>query len=456
MIREKNREGKLFYNFDLDSFVPKDHILREIDSAVDFDFIRDKVKHLYSNTGKPAIDPVVLVKMLFVGYLYNIKSERQLEKDFQVNLAYKWFIKYDIDEPIPDHSVISQTRRRKFSQSTIFQDVFDQIVMRCMELHLLDGETILTDSTHIKADAAMKSLKPVVEYLNALDTSAQPDTPKNETQRSTTDPDSRIMHRPGKPGGLHYLEHRSLDASGFVTDVFVTPGNASDHVSYVDRLLRQRNCFGFTIRNAVADKGYGYYSIYHELGRRNIRAFIPMKGSANTSPIEFSLKDFIYDERHDEYICPASECLHRRNKIHGTGLEKSYVYAGKKEICGGCSLRDKCTTEKSGAAKTIRISVYDKDVAAQLAKKGSAEWRKMLRLRKIIAEGSFADAKKNHGLSRARMRGIGKVQEQCLMTAVVQNIKKMVRCMRTKKPLAMELSAFFKISAIFMAEETAP
>ena len=456
MIREKNREGKLFYNFDLDSFVPQDHILREIDRLVAFDFIRDKVKHLYSNTGKPAIDPVVLVKMLFVGYLYNIKSERQLEKEFQVNLAYKWFIKYDIDEPIPDHSVISQTRRRKFSQSTIFQDVFDQIVMRCMELHLLDGETILTDSTHIKADAAMKSMKPVVEYLSELDTSAQPDTPKNETHRSTTDPDSRIMHRPGKPGGLHYLEHRSLDKIGFITDVFVTPGNASDHLPYVDRLIRQQERFGFTIRNAVADKGYGYFSIYHELGKRNIRAFIPMKGSANTSPIEFSLKDFVYNEHRDEYICPAGECLHRRNELHGTGFEKSYVYAGKKKTCSGCSLREKCTTDKSGSAKKIRISVYDKDVAAQLAKKGSGEWRKMMRLRKIFAEGSFADAKKNHGLSRARMRGIGKVQEQCLMTAVVQNIKKMVRCMRAKKPLAMELSAFFKISAIFMAEETAP
>ena len=455
MIREKNREGKLFYNFDLDSFVPKDHILREIDRLVDFDFIRDKVKHLYSNTGKPAIDPVVLVKMLFVGYLYNIKSERQLEKEFQVNLAYKWFIKYDIDEPIPDHSVISQTRRRKFSQSTIFQDVFDQIVMRCMDLHLLDGETILTDSTHIKADAATKSLKPVVEYLNALDTSAQPDSPKNETHRSTTDPDSRLMHRPGKPGGLHYLEHRSLDKSGFITDVFVTPGNASDHLSYVDRLLRQQECFGFTIRNTVADKGYGYIRVYHELHKRNIRAFIPMKHPAKTSPIEFSQSDFTYNALYDEYICPDGKRLHRRTKIHNNGVNQAYVYAGKKETCGGCSLRDKCTADKSGAPKTLQISVYDKEVTLQLSKKESAEWRKMMKMRKCVAEGSFADAKKNHGLSRARMRGIGKVQEQCLMTAVAQNIKKMIRCMRTKKPIAMELSAFFQIQSIFMAEEAA-
>jgi transposase len=435
MIREKNREGKLFYNFDLDQYIPHDHLLRKIDKHVDFDFIRDRVKHLYSHTGKPAIDPVVLVKMLFVGYLYNTKSERQLEKEFQVNLAYKWFIKYDIDESIPDHSVISQTRRRKFSQSTLFQDIFDQIVRQCMQLNLLDGETILTDSTHIKANASMKSLKPVVEYLNELDAAAKMNSVSNATHISSSDPESRIMHRPGKPKGLHYLEHRCLDKSGFITDVFVTPGNASDHNSYVERLVRQQQCFGFPIRNSIADKGYGYISVYHELSQMNVRAFIPMKRPAHTSEIEFDKNDFKYNKTSDSYICPAGKELHKRNKIHDNGVDRSYIYAAKRKYCSRCCLRPKCTRDASGGAKTLQINIYEEDVAAQLAKEGSSEWRQMMKLRKYLIEGSFADAKMNHGLGRARMRGIRKIHEQCLLTAVVQNIKKMVKYITKKEPV---------------------
>jgi transposase len=436
MIREKNREGKLFYNFDLDKYVPNDHLLREIDDHVDFDFIRDRVKHLYSNTGKPAIDPVVLVKMLFVGYLYNIKSERQLEKEFQVNLAYKWFIKYDIDESIPDHSVISQTRRRKFSQSTLFQDVFDQIVLQCMQLNLLDGETILTDSTHIKANASMKSLRPIVEYLTELDATAEKESVSNSMHVSSSDPESKIMHRSGKPRGLHYLEHRSLDKSGFITDVFVTPGNASDHNSYVERLVRQQQRFGFPIHNCIADKGYGYINVYHELSEMNIRAFIPMKRPARTSEIEFDKNDFNYNKTADTYTCPAGKELHKRKKIHDNGVDKSHVYAGKREYCSSCHLRPKCTRDTSGGSKTLQINIYDEDVTAQLTKEGSSEWRQMMKLRKYLVEGSFADAKMNHGLARARLRGIQKIHEQCLLIAVVQNIKKMIKHIIKKEPVA--------------------
>lgn len=164
MLKKKIIESKIFYNFDLESF-----------------------------------DPVVLVKMLLIGYLYDIKSERKLEKEIQVNLAYRWFIGYDIDGKIPEHSVISQTRRRKFTNSGIFQDIFDEIVRKLIEKKLIEGNTILSDSTHIKANASKKSFVPTKEYLESLDeNSDEEDRPTNNTHYSKTDPDSKLMKRPHK------------------------------------------------------------------------------------------------------------------------------------------------------------------------------------------------------------------------------------------------------------------
>src|SRR5208283_195991 len=183
MISQKETEDKFIYNFRLEEYVPEDHILRIIDRHIDFEFIRGRVKHLYSHTGQPSIDPVVLIKMLLIGYLFDVKSERQLVKDIQVNLAYRWFIKYGIDEKIPDHSTISQTRRRKFSRSTLFQELFDEIVKLCIKRGVVKGETILTDSTSIKANASLESLREVVitprEYIARLEENCSADSNKH-------------------------------------------------------------------------------------------------------------------------------------------------------------------------------------------------------------------------------------------------------------------------------------
>lgn len=291
MLREKENEDHFIYNFRLENYVPEDHLLRQIDKHIDFSFIIDRVKHLYSHTGRPSIDPVVLIKMLLIGYLFDIKSERQVEKEIQVNLAYRWFIKYNIEESIPDHSTISQTRKRKFSESGLFQEIFDEIVNQIKSHGFINGDTIFTDSTHIKANASMESLWKIVitpkEYLDKLDEEAVKEESENdskskdvkkksnESHRSKSDPDSRFMNRPGKPKGLYYLEHRSVDSSGFITDSFITPGNQQDSFPYIDRLLRQMWTFKFRITNAVADKGYGVGRIYASLTDLGINAYIP-------------------------------------------------------------------------------------------------------------------------------------------------------------------------------------
>lgn len=451
MLRKKELENKLIYNFILDNYVPEDHILRIIDRSIDFDFIWAKVSHLYSRIGQPAIDPVVLIKMLIIGYLFDIDSERQLVKDIQVNLAYRWFIKYDIDEKIPHHSTISQTRRRKFSHSTIFQDIFDNIVMQCIEKGLIDGSTIFTDSTHIKANASMDSLKKILitpkEFIDQLEKNSEESSEKetesstedknddetdktdkkkkysNLTHRSCSDPDSRLFTRKGKPKGLYYLEHRSGVEAGYTTDVFITPGNLQDCEVYIDRLKIQKEKFNFNILNGVADQGYGIGRIYEELTKMRINAYIPYRHKESKKEGMYSRHDFEYDEKKDIFICPAGETLSRSKN---PSKDNCYKYNGKKSFCNDqCQFRKKCTTGKG--VKGLSRSIYQDYVDIQLKKKRTKEWKRMLRKRKTLIEGLFGDAKSNHGLVRAKMRGIKKVQEQSFMTATVQNIKRMIK-----------------------------
>ena len=160
----------------LEQLIPQDHLLRKIDAVLDFEFIRDEVKHLYcENNGRPGIDPVILFKILFIGYLYGVRSERQLIREIEVNLAYRWFLGYNIQDTIPHHSTISQNRRRRFQDSDVYRKIFDRIVLRALELNLADGKHLYTDSTHLKANANKKKFdlqeveKSTKSYLDELD-----------------------------------------------------------------------------------------------------------------------------------------------------------------------------------------------------------------------------------------------------------------------------------------------
>jgi transposase len=155
MNKVTEKQNRLMY-INLDDYVPQVHLLRAIRKAIDFGFIYDKVRPLYSDVGRASIDPVLPIKMLLLGYLYGIPSERKLEEEVRLNLAYRWFLGLDLEDKVPDHSTFSQNRRRRFKQSGIFQEVFDHIVTVCVSKGLVTGEVIVTDSTHIKANASME------------------------------------------------------------------------------------------------------------------------------------------------------------------------------------------------------------------------------------------------------------------------------------------------------------
>ena len=253
----------------MEDLVPQGHFLRKLEAAVDFSFTYDEVREMYCHdNGRPGVDPVVLMKYLLIGYLYGIGAECRIEQEIQVNMAYRWFLGLELDERVPDHSTISQNRRRRFNGQNLYRRLFETILGMCIERGLVDGKIVLTDSTHIKANASRRSeVRVVVEkeataYMALLDRYETAERARlerlgmpvkksravrkprvKEQLVSTSDPDAGFLQRPGKPQGMHYLNHQSLDAKhGIVVDVAVTAGNVND--SFTDDIevfMRKHN-----------------------------------------------------------------------------------------------------------------------------------------------------------------------------------------------------------------------
>ena len=424
------------------SLVPEDHLLRKIDGAVDFSFIRERVKHLYcEDNGRPALDPVVLFKLLLLGYLYGVRSERQLMREVEVNVAYRWFLGLKLRDKVPDASTLSQNRRRRFAESTIYQEIFDQIVELAVRKGLASGTVLYTDSTHLKAnanknkyDVSEVNVKPQ-EYLQALEAAIDEDRAshgrkplkkQSEAEAETkpvkvsrTDKDSGYMVRDGKPKGFFYLDHRTVDGRhAIITDTHVTPANVHDSVPYLGRLDRQRERFNFSIRAVGIDAGYAAAAITQGLEERNIYGVIGYRTPTHREGY-FYKRDYRYDEKLDVYICPNGQLLTYRT----TNREGYRQYHSDPSQCRNCPVRQKCT-QSNNATKVVTRHVWESSRERMDQHRLSKIGKRIYKRRKETVERSFADAKQLHGHRYARFRGLTRVQQQCLMAATAQNIKK--------------------------------
>lgn len=438
---KKQNELELVY---IENLVPNDHILRQIDKYIDFSFIRDLTKGLYClDNGRPSVDPVILFKMLFIGYLFGIRSERQLVRDIEVNVAYRWFLGYSLTDKIPSHSTISQNRIKRFKDTNIQQEIFDNIVFQAINKKLVDGKVLYTDSTHLKANANKnKFTKEIVtqstkDYFQELEKDINEDRVAHgkkplkkkdkieetkEIKASTTDPDSGYMHRDGKPKGFFYLDHRTVDGKyNIVTDVYVTPGNINDVDPYIERLDVQRKKFNFTTKYVGADAGYSTNVICKRIFERELKAVMGYRRSPHVKG-KFTKFRFQYVKEQDVYYCPDSRALEYRT----TNRDGYKEYACRTEYCNKCIKKEDCLSDKS-KRKVVYRHVWEdyKDEVIKFTKTDKGKW--LYKRRKETIERSFADSKNLHGLRYARFRGIKKVSEQCLLTAAVQNMKKIAR-----------------------------
>src|ERR1700744_1997157 len=316
----------------LDGLVPKDHLLRKIEAVIDFSFIHDRVAGFYGpHNGRPPLDPTVMFKALFIGYLFGIRSERQLVREIEVNVAYRWFLGLKLTDPVFDASTLSQNRHRRYNDTTVAQDIFDAIVVQAIRHGLVDGTVLYTDSTHLKANANKNRYDKAIiaksraDYWEALDTAIEQDRAEHdkkplpqkqrqpaekETKISSTHPQRGYMCRDGKPKGFFYLDHRTVDGRlGIITDTFATPANVHDSIVYLGRLDRQRHRFGLEVGAVGLDAGYATSGIAQGLEQRGILGVTGYRRPTPPRPGMMASKVFTYEAEVDGYRCPQGQLL---------------------------------------------------------------------------------------------------------------------------------------------------
>ncbi len=376
---------------------------------------------------------------MFLLFYENIKSERALMSQLPLRMDWLWFCGYDLDEKTPDHSVISKARRRWGLE--VFTKFFENILTQCVDVGLVDGETIHVDSSMIDANASKKTLKCQFRVVGhnlyeELEDNAKPIPQKLENRVSTTDPDARLGKKYGKTT-LGYKDHRAVDDKhGIVTATVTTPANVNDEKVFSDVIDEHQTNTGTKVKTAVADKAYGIGENYKHLYEQGITPCISHKCANSNCDPAFNHNKFIYDKVHDCYICPAGKDLKRR------WFEKrknSVLYRADRKTCEQCQYLKKCVSGRV-TGRQIQRSIYKEYVEWADNCLPTYERKRLMARRKHKAEGSFADAANNHGFKRSRFRGIEKVQIQNLMIAATQNLRKLMRYI-SRKP-AMGVSNF--------------
>jgi len=447
MLRDRKTQQQNEYEIVLlEELVPQDHFLRKVDAAVDFSFIHDMCKDLYSpDNGRPAIEPEMLFKMLLLGYLYDIKSEVKIAQAVNENIAFKWFLGLKLTEKGPDHATISINRVRRFKDNNIAEQIFDEILRQCIARGLVGGAILYTDSTHIKAKANKhkKNLVTVSEtpkeYMEELDEQIDLDRKvlkkdpfdKNDNDSSggtgtttrmvsKTDPESGQQTRDGKPDGFHYSEHRTVDSkNNVIVNVHVEPANIND-ITPVPTILKEILFrLGKLPKYMGFDAGYHSAWIAHLLEKNKIQGVIGYRRHTHRNEV-FGKYRFKYEPYFDAYTCPEGKHLYWRT----TNREGYREYWSNSKECANCPRRNECISEKAKRRLVTRHVWQDAlDDVTWFTKTPNGQ--RIYSWRKETIERSFAEAKENHGLRFARMLGIQNMREQCFLTAAAQNIKRL-------------------------------
>ena len=424
---------------DLESLVHQDHLLRKINRILETAFIRELTAACYaSGVGRPSIDPEVFFRMLLVAYLYGIKSDRQLCEDVHHNFAYRWFCRLALDERVPDHSSLSRIRDRYGED--IFEALFRRIVEICQKRGLVAPQCrVMTDATLIAADAALNSLvligseeaghetQALAESAKPID-SRHPRKLSNQTHRSRTDPDATLAEKKGSPRQLKYKVHQSADAdSRVILDTHVTTGGRHDNQPYLEQLRRIEDRCRVTILEVIADRGYGSAHIIRTLQEQGKQTFIPL-WSGRVGNSKYLRGALVYQKEHDRFQCSAGKYLTPTPAI----TENHKRYVSLSSDCQACAQASTCPARTRGSSpqrfvlRNLDQDLFE-DVQARM-RDPTFRTRRCERMWKM--EGLFAEAKQNHGLSRARYRGRAKVQIQAYLSATVQNLKRLVAVLK--------------------------
>jgi transposase len=427
---ESPNNGKLFYNFSLEKKVRKNHPLRKLKEILNLDFMYGLLKDKYGYNGNVSVPPPVIMKMMILLFLYNVRSEREMMETIPERLDWLWFLGYDIDAEVPDHSVLSKARKRWGED--IFKELFNRVVRQAVEAGLVDGEKIFVDASLVEADASKNSVKKLddikldeqyQELVKRLDERTEDGTEGcgkiNQEHISSTDPDATITSQSGVRQ-LSYKVHRSVDdRKEIITSCSVTTGSVNEAHVLEKTIAEHEDVVEAKVKTVVADSKYGTNENYCALKEKGIKTHIKDLGASRVRRGDVFGKDkFVYVAERDVYICPAGKELSRRSWNRNRQWTKYQIDI---EHCMSCELKSQCTNNKSG--RSISRLSGDDLITAGRQDAASEEGINDLKRRQHLMERSYAYGKR-FGYKRARWRALWRVSIQQLLVATVQNLKK--------------------------------
>lgn len=424
--RRAGEEKLFYYGVHLGQRVPEDHVLRRIEELVDWGFIRKRVAPRYGRNGHVSEDPIVIVKLMFLLFFEDVKSERELMRTLPMRVDWLWFLGMDWESAIPDHSVLSKARKRWGVE--VFEELFIEVVRLCVKAGLVGGEKIHMDGSLVDADASWDSIQAgevrrVYRETEGKLTELEVQKPERKWL-SRTDPEAVVVGRRGKQvSRARYKHHRAVDdVEGVITAVKTTAADVSEPHEVEALIEGHEESTQVSVKTVVGDRQYGTHENYRLCANRKIRCHLgDVKSSQGKSKRAlFTREDFRYDAERDEYRCPGGEVLvrYRRKWVEAEGFAGYRIRNG---VCPDCPLKARCTTSKYGRQLKVPL---DLEVIEQGRREAlsPAAYRDRRR-RKHRMEGSFGDAARCHHFKRARWRGLEKQSIQDYLIAVCQNLR---------------------------------
>jgi transposase len=442
-------------------------LAREIDALLDLSWVHKEFAPYYSHTGRPSIDPVLMIRMLIVGYVFAIRSERRICAEVQVNLAYRWFCRLSIEDNIPDHSVFSRARHERFRESDALRRVFEEVVAKCIAAGLVGGEGFSIDASLIKADVDKKKRLPgdqpiawpkaeeasraVREYLAVLDACSDEESGGGDDsgasgggrrglapkEVSLTDPQAAWVARKGSDPFFAYDANYLIDnKTGIIVDAEGTRANRAAEIAITETMIdRIKRRFDLCPQRLAGDSVYGAVRLLKALVDRNITPHVPVWDKSARHDGTFSRADFVFDQERNVYICPGGA------ELTSTGnIDQGHIvyYRANKNDCSTCLLKPKCTT--APMRKVTRD--VNEDVRDHVRALANTEAFQQSRRERKKVEMRFAHMKRILKLDRLRLRGLSGAKDEVLLTATAQNLRRLAKLLcRAPPPLAVACSA---------------
>jgi transposase len=449
MQGKKHQQEKLFISFQLSDYVPADNFYRRLKGILDLNFLYRDTAEYYGQEGQKSIDPVVFMKLMLVGYLENINSDRRIVGMARMRMDILYFLGYNLDEDFPWHSTLSRTRR--LYGETLFVGLFKKVLKLCIDAGLVNGKRQAVDSALIQANASKdymlerRVLDDVFTYSKELETNSEEplaDKPwkeknkprdkdgekkiSNATHYNPSDPDARLTKKPGKPLDLYYRSQVSVDTeSHFITHIQAFPGNAADNISlpqvleHITETMRDNHIH---LKEILADTGYSSGESLQALLDKDMLGYIP-------NPVNYknSRQGFIYDAENDWYVCSNGAKLTFRGITSSAKKQtiQKRIYQSSSSDCRSCPFRADCAG-KSGV-KRLTDSL-DKPLYDQMHRlMQTTKAKNMSRLRSATVEPVLGSLINYTGMKRINAKGLSQANKCMNLAATAYNLKKLIK-----------------------------